>query len=159
MKKKFTMSILLILVLALSNLSWAGHGDRGGHHKGKGGGPMKFLEKLDLTDDQQSKVDAIMQAHQAEKNQLREDIKTAKKALREAMHADTFDEAAIRSASKTVSTNMEEMAVFRGKIFTEIRSILTPEQIEKMSEMRMHHQKKMKCREKCGEECGEMMEE
>jgi len=39
------------------------------------------------------------------------------------------------------------MNVFRGKIIAEIRPLLTPEQIEKLSEMRIRHHKRMKCRE------------
>ena len=153
MKRKFIVSLIGVMILALvgafGGVSWAGHHDgeksKGGHHKKKGDGPMKFLEKLDLTQQQQDQVKAIMDQHQSEKQTLHENTKNAKKALRETMHADTFNEQAIRSASKTLSAAMEEMAVFRGKIFTEIRPLLTPEQIEKLSEMRIRHHKRMKC--------------
>ena len=155
MKKKFIVSLIGVLILALvgvfSGVAWAGHhgGDKsmGGHHKGKGDGPMNFLKKLDLTQEQQDQVDAIMDQHQSEKQVLHENMKNAKKTIREAMHADTFNEEAIRTASKTLSANMEEMAVFRGKVFAEIRSILTPEQIGQLSEMRAKHHKRIKCME------------
>ena len=155
MKKKFVVSLIWVLILAVGGVfggvSWAGHhgGDKskGGHHKGKGDGPMHFLKKLDLSQEQQDQVKAIMDRHQSEKQLLHENIKNTGKALREAVHADTFNEQAIRTASKTLSANKEEMAVFRGKIFAEIRPLLTPEQIEKLSEMRIRHHKRMKCME------------
>ena len=155
MKKIIIVSLIWGLILAVGGatggIAWAGHhgGDKskGGHHMEKGDGPIKFLKKLDLTQDQQDQVKVIMNQHQSEKQVLPENTKNAKKALREAIHADTFNEQAIRTASKTLSANMEEMAVFRGKIFAEIRPILTPEQIEKLSKMRTRHHKRMKCME------------
>jgi protein CpxP len=154
MKKRIIVGLVWVLILAVDGLSggvsWAGHRDgemfMGGHHKGKDEGPMKILKKLDLTQEQQEKVDAILAEHQSEKQVLHENIKNAKKSLREAMHADAFNEEAIRSASKTLSANMEEMAVFRGKIFAEIRPLLTWEQIEKLSEMRIRPHERMKCK-------------
>lgn len=152
MKKKIIISLIWVLILAVGGgfggAAWAGHhgggNSNGGHHKIKGTGPMKILEKLNLTQKQQEQIDAIIKAHQEKKQVLSENIKNAEKAIHETIHADTFDEKAIRNASKTLSADMEEMAVLRGKIFAEIRPILTPEQIKKLSEMSSRHHKRMK---------------
>ncbi len=141
MKKTFIFVLTGVFMLTLAGVAWAGHGEcdksGNGHHKGEWGGPMKAFKGLDLTQQQQDQVDAILDRHREEKKQLQTSLKDAEKTLHEAVHADAFNEQAIRDASKTLSANMEEMAVLRGKIFSEIRTLLTPEQVQKLSEMRM----------------------
>lgn len=156
MKRSLLVAIIGTMILAISGAAVSAgprHDDmsKGGHHKGKDGS-MRMLEKLDLTESQQAQVDAIMDQRKDEKVALRESVKNAGKSLREAVHADIFDEQAVRSASKTLSSKMEEMAVLRARIFAEVRAILTPEQQEKMKDM---HARRAKC-EGCREECGNM---
>lgn len=155
MKKQFIMSLVLVMMMAFGGVSWAkdwgGGMGMGGHHKGKKGGHMEFLKKLDLTQQQQDQVEAIMEQNKSEKKTLHKNVKNAKKALQKTVKADTFDEQAIRDASKTLAVNIEEMAVFRGKRFSEIRAILTPEQIEKMAELRAHHKDEKECSKKRSE--------
>jgi len=144
---------LTLVVGGLTRSAWAGPDcmkmKRDGYGKGMGKeGPMKMLEKLDLTEQQQSQVEDIMTKHKDEKQNLRETIKTAKKALGDAIHADPFDEQAVRLASQTMSTAMEDMAVLRGKIFSQMRSVLTPEQIDQFKEMHIRRDERMKCKAK-----------
>jgi len=66
-----------------------------------------------------------------------------------------FDEQKIREASRSLAAGKEEMDVLRGRIFSEIRTVLTPEQAAQLKEMTKMHQERMKCHAKCGK----MMEE
>ena len=159
MSYKIVVSMALMIFLSISSLAWAKHGHddmmMDGRLKGKGNGPMWFLKMLDLTKEQQEQVDKIIDQHQSERQALHEKIDAARKTLQDAVHTDTFDELKIRSASQTLAANMEEIAVLKGKIVSEIRPILTPEQLENMKEMRNRHQERMKCREKCREMAAE----
>ena len=153
------ISLALVMILAIWGLAWAEHGHddmmTGRHFKGMDKGPMWMLKKLDLTKEQQEQVDKIIDQHQSERQALHEKIDASGKNLFQAVHADTFDEQNIRSTSNALAANMEDMAVLKGKIASEIRPILTPEQIAKMKEMRNRFQERMKCREKHTEQSPE----
>lgn len=158
MKKQLMMGLVLVMMMVFSGVGsqawakdWGGCMGMDGHHKGKKGGEMKFLKKLDLTPEQQTQVEAIKELSKSDKKALRKNVKNAKKELRDTVKADTFNEQAIRDASKTLSASMEEMAVFRGKRFSEIRAILTPEQIEQLAEMRAQHKGKKEGHKKYSE--------
>lgn len=141
------MTVALVLVIGSVNGSWAEPEDghmmmEGHHHMGMGGEPMGIFNKLDLTKQQMDQADKILEEHRNDVKALHQKIGEARKALREAIIADTFNEQKIRAASKILASNMEEMAVLRGKIVSEIRTILTPEQIEQLKKMRAEHQEK-----------------
>jgi Spy/CpxP family protein refolding chaperone len=165
MKKRLIMQTVLViaLIMGIGTLSFAQRGNgpmgkdgkcqmpRDGYHMGKGmgmGGGMAF-QQLNLTDQQQEQVKAVMDTHQSEMQGFDEKIDAARKSVHEAVHADIFDETAIRNAHKTLATEMENMAVLRGKIFTEIRPILTPEQLTQVKKMRDRKSERMQNRKKC----------
>jgi Spy/CpxP family protein refolding chaperone len=165
MKKRLIMQTVLVitLIMGIGTLSFAQKGNcpmmkdakcqmpKDGHHMGKGKGMdcgMMF-QQLNLTDQQQEQVKAVMDKHQSEMQGFNEKIDAARKAVHEAVHTDTFNETAIRDAHKTLATEMENMAVLRGKIFAEIRPILTPEQLTQVKEMRDRKSEKKQNRKKC----------
>ena len=144
MKRKIMTAMAFFMVMAFSATAWAGYGME--HHGGKRDGFMKMLKHLDLTDQQEAQVTAILDQHKEQHQALRDQLKKDRQALHEAVMADTFDEANIRTASKALASDMEEMAVLRGKVASEIRAVLTPEQIAKLKEMRTRHEERMKDR-------------
>ncbi|MDO9263546.1 MAG: Spy/CpxP family protein refolding chaperone [Desulfosalsimonadaceae bacterium] len=162
MKKKLIMRTVLVLalIMGIGNLSWAQQGKcpmakdgkcqmaKECHYMGMGGGMMMFKE-LNLSDRQQEQVKAVMDRHQNEMQGLDAKIDAARKSVHEAVHADVFNEQRIRDAHKTLAAEKENMAVLRGKIFSEIRPILTPEQVTQLKEMRNRHAGKMADRPKC----------
>jgi len=161
MKKRLIVRTVLVmaLVMGIAGLSWAQQGKGGmmkdgscpmakdGYHMGMGGGGM--YQQLNLSGQQQEQVKAVMDSYQAEMKALDEKIDTARKSVHEAVHADIYNETAIRDAHKTLSAEMEDMAVLRGKIFSEIRPLLTPEQVTQLKEMRGRKHGKMGNRPKC----------
>jgi len=111
-----------------------------------------LAQKLGLSDDQTTQVQTIFANHKAELSAGFERLKTAKGALFDAIHADTFDESAIRAASANVAQVEADLAVSRAKIAGEVRNVLTPDQQAKAKELlanakahaqkwgdRMHH--------------------
>jgi Spy/CpxP family protein refolding chaperone len=156
MKSKMMVFVIAALMMGFGFPAWAGHGPgedcpmMGGSHHGKGFGPMKMLKELNLTTEQQTKVDSIMEQHKNEARSMDEKIDASRQALHEAIHSDVFDEQKIREASKSLAANKEEMDVLRGKMLAEIKTALTPEQAAQLKEMKKMNQEQKKCREKCG---------
>jgi len=122
-----------------------------GHHKGVGKNPMKILKKLDLTDEQQDQADKIKDEYKPERQAIKKNMAEARKNLKATVIADTFNEQDVRTAAQALAPNIEEMAVLNAKIFSEIRQILTPEQITKMKELQTRQQEQRRCHKKCKE--------
>jgi Spy/CpxP family protein refolding chaperone len=154
MKNKMMICVIVVLMMCVSIPVWAGHGDcdmmMDGHHKGKNFGPMGKLKDLNLTAEQQTKVDSIMDQHKEEVRAMDEKIDASRKALHEAIHNDIFDEQKIREASKSLAKNKEDVDVLRGRMFSEIRTVLTPEQVAQLKEMKKMHHEQRKYHKECG---------
>jgi Spy/CpxP family protein refolding chaperone len=158
MKNKMMVCVVVSLMMGLGFPAWAGHGPGGGDcdmmmggpHHGKGFGPMGMLKDLNLTSEQQTKVDGIMDQHKEQLRAMDEKNDASRKALHEAIHNDVFDEQKIREASKSLAKNKEDVDVVRGRMFSEIRTVLTPEQATQLKEMKNIRQEQRKCHEACG---------
>jgi Spy/CpxP family protein refolding chaperone len=156
MKSKMMVGVIVALMMGFGVPAWAGHGPEGdcpmmgGPHHGKGFGPMGMLKELNLTSEQQAKVDSIMEQHKGEVRSMDDKVDASRQSLHEAIHNDVFDEQKIREASKSLAADKEEMDVLRGRMFAEIRTVLTPEQVAQLKEMKKMHRERMKCHEKCG---------
>ena len=103
------------------------------------GGPMLrelALGRLDLSDDQQTKVRGIMESHHEELRAMAERQRTANEALRQAETADTFDEGLVRVRAAERAVVEADAAVARARLHAEISQILTPEQRTKARELR-----------------------
>lgn len=115
-----------------------------GHGPGMGSGGMgddpgprleRVLERLDLSDDQWVAVRGIVDARRDAMMAKAQEMRDARQALGQAIHADTIDEAAIRQAAANVATVEADMAVERARSYQAIRAELTPEQQAELSQM------------------------
>jgi Spy/CpxP family protein refolding chaperone len=120
-----------------------GPGMRGGP-----GGPLGMaglpLRELGLSDAQQQQVRATMESHRDEHRAAGEKMRTARKALQEAVAADTFNDGAIRAAAEAVGAAEGDIAVLQAKVRAEVVAILTPEQVKKAKELRAEMEQRMK---------------
>ena len=108
---------------------------RGGMHH-RGGGDMMRMRGLNLTEQQR---DQIFKIHHDSVPAMREQMKQVQKArmdLRQVAMADKFDEAKARQAADAQAKAMANMAVMRAQTMNRVRQVLTPEQRQKMDEMR-----------------------
>jgi Spy/CpxP family protein refolding chaperone len=91
----------------------------------------------------QSREDATREAHTK--------LRQAHRALAEATHAETIDEAAIRARSAEVATAMADEAILRSKVRAEVLAILTAEQQttlrERQTTMHQRRQERQKRRQ------------
>lgn len=110
---------------------------RGGPGMGFGGpgvgpgGPGLFglaLRRLELTEDQRSRVRQIMESHREEQRTIADRARKAHEALREVTESPTFDESAVRARAADVAGVEADMAVARARLYNEVYQILTPEQ-------------------------------
>jgi protein CpxP len=107
--------------------------------RGPGGPGMRGLfplRGLDLTDAQRDQVRAVMQSHRAEFEAQAQKLGPARRALNDAVTAETLDEAAIRQRAAEVAAIEAEGAVLRARVHGEIWALLTPEQQQKARELK-----------------------
>jgi len=104
----------------------------------------KIVEKLGLTDAQQTQAKAIFEANKPLVKPLKERLHAEKKTLHEVMHGDKFDEAAIRAQSAKVAAVYADLNVNKAKVCADFRAILTPAQVTTLKAWYEEHMKKCK---------------
>jgi Spy/CpxP family protein refolding chaperone len=119
-----------------------GHGfeQRGMHHHMRGGGEMRGLRALNLSEAQR---DQIFKIHHDQAPAFRDQMKkvrASREELQKLARADKFDQAAVRRAADTQAKAISEMAVMRVQAQNQVRSVLTPEQKAKLDQMRQERE-------------------
>ena len=107
---------------------------------GVGGGGFGFIpalirhavsSALDLTSEQQTQIDAVIAVYRPKLKEQLILAGAARKTLLTAIHAEQFNEAEVRSASRALASHKEELDVIRAQMAQQIRPLLTPEQRNK----------------------------
>lgn len=140
---RFFIAVAAMAVLA-PTLLFAGPGRGGGfgNHGMHGDSGLRGLHQLDLSEEQREQLHEALSARREEGAEARQELREARIALMQAIHAETLDEGAIRAASQRVSTLEEDQAVERALIFQEVRKILTAEQLEELQSMRQERRER-----------------
>ncbi len=132
MKKiTFTLTAVLAgLLLATSAFAWGP-----GPGKGRGYGPCgnAGLERLNLTDDQKAKIEALQDEHYKATRSVREKMFDKAVELRRLWLQTNPDKGKISAAQKELRTLRNEMEDKRTNIRLEIHKVLTPEQKDKLA--------------------------
>jgi periplasmic protein CpxP/Spy len=100
---------------------WKGHGHRG----------HRLAKALGLSKEQTEQVKAIFRKHRDEIAPLRREMVSERRELRNLIQSDKPDEAVLREQVKKIAATSGNLAVRRAKMFQEVRTVLTPEQIQK----------------------------
>jgi len=126
---------VLILVPGVVLAQGWGHGPHGSGEPGERH-MQRVFDQLDLTEEQRAELDQKLpqfrEAIQPSMDRLRE----ARTVLADVIHADQFDEGAVRQAAADVAEIEADLAVARAEHFREMRQILTPEQLDELQQMR-----------------------
>lgn len=88
-----------------------------------------LIKELNLTDDQKQKIAKILNVYQSDLKTSLDGFLESTATVTDVIQADSYDEQAIRAAHRTAAERGEELAVLRGKIVSEVRQVLTSEQI------------------------------
>lgn len=129
------MPLLVLLLVGGSTLILAQPYGRGGDFEDRGPILDRIMGKLDLSPAQEEELFELMAESREEHRAQWEAVKIARRALTDQIHAEIFDEEAIREAAASWADIEEELAVDRARKFHEIQQILTPEQQAQMREM------------------------
>lgn len=116
-----------------------GRGPGGSGGPGRPGGPMGVipgLRALNLSDTQREQIKAVMDAHKGEFDAQMQKAGPARKALNDAVMAESFNEATVRQKAADLATAEADGAVLRAKVFSEVWALLTPEQQTKARELK-----------------------
>jgi periplasmic protein CpxP/Spy len=146
--------LALMIIMAALTLSTIGGANafarpHGRGHMGQGGpdtgfGMLRMLDKLDLSDEQERQVAALLKSHREEVGQLLGSMEQSWTALREAILATEYSEDAVKQAARSVSEQHEQMILLRAKVMNGLRTILTPEQnarLQDFADMRADRRK------------------
>ena len=103
------------------------------------GGPGRIrgvLRHLDLNDEQREAIRGAVQRHRESGRSLRQQLGTARRALRDEVRSGGADEAAIRELAAEVAPLAADAAVRRAALHAEIRALLTDEQRTQLEALR-----------------------
>ncbi len=109
---------------------------------GSGGAIGIPLDRLNLTDAQRDQVKGVVDSHEAELRPLGEKTMTARRALEQAVTADTIDEGAIRAKAADVASVESDMAVARARVHADVLQVLTSDQRAKLKELQAEMEKR-----------------
>jgi periplasmic protein CpxP/Spy len=118
-------------------------GGPGGPMGGPGGIGLPGLRQLELSDEQREQIRTITQSHRDEMRQIAERTREAQRGLDAAAEGTSVDEADIRAKSTALASALADGAIFRAKVNAEILGVLTPEQQQKLTELRTQREQRM----------------
>ncbi len=103
-----------------------------GRHRGTGPEDRiaRMARRLDLTEEQQAQIKAILESERTTAAPLRQQLAESRKKMREAVLAEPFDESAVRTLAESESETRIELEVSRARAKSRIHALLTPEQRE-----------------------------
>ena len=153
MKKRVLLPTLVLGALLTGSLALAGpgvfDGGKGGDCNGRGQAAMSYEQHeermeqrlemmstvLDLSDDQKSQIEALLNQQWQGKQQLREQMQASREAMREARTADNFNEADFRAKAARQAELKTDMMVAKAKLKQQIHALFNPDQQEKADKL------------------------
>jgi Spy/CpxP family protein refolding chaperone len=98
---------------------------------------MMDVSDLNITAEQKKAIRSVLQKHWREAKPLLKKLNDYRVELRDIIKSNPYDETAIRSAVQERSQVAADLAVLRGKVSAEVRSILKPEQKAKIERIQI----------------------
>lgn len=102
---------------------------------GRGASLQRAREKLDLTDEQVTRIKAVLKADKENLTSLISRMREARGSLRETIRKPDANETSVRAAAAKVAEVEADLAVERLKLYGKISPILTAEQHEKLHQL------------------------
>ncbi|MGB3426444.1 MAG: Spy/CpxP family protein refolding chaperone [Castellaniella sp.] len=115
---------------------------KGGHDFGRHGGDSARrgmdhgMRALDLSQDQKDQIFKIRHDQEQAFYDGKKALRAAHQSLRDIGRADTFDEAKAKQAADALGQAQSQLALLRAQTQSQIRAVLTPEQRQKLADMR-----------------------
>lgn len=119
-----------------------GRGHRGGKRGGRGHFGGRGFRGLDLTDDQQARMQQIRQSFGERTRGLREQLRAKRQEIRQANDGGTFNEALATQKLTEAATLEAKLMGEEFRLRQEMLSVLTPEQRPQMEQKRAEFEAK-----------------
>ncbi len=138
---------IAIGVIAIGSFAFAGQNDGGMGHGGRGHGPRggqmegKMADKLGLTADQKTKIQAIRDQFKKDNATALDEIQKLHEQMR--TYAQNKDKANMQTLRQQIKTKEEALKPARDRMRQQIDAILTPEQRATMEQMKQQRQERM----------------
>jgi Spy/CpxP family protein refolding chaperone len=164
MRKVITIGLALALIISVSAMAQQGqrggggncdmsgpHGRMGGHGmgmKGDGLGVKRILavgDEINLTDEQEQRLEQMMDEFQLERIDKQAEIKKARLSL-QTMMRDEASESDVLQGIDNVSRLSADMHKMKYQHHQQVKSVLTQEQIDKLKELRKERRTAMRQR-------------
>ena len=100
----------------------------------KGEGMNKFLDQLDLTDEQSTQIEAIHERYRSTNEQSHQELREAREEMRSLLSSDANPNQ-LRQKHLAIQSLQQKMGNNRFEAMLEVREILTPEQRQQMADM------------------------
>jgi Spy/CpxP family protein refolding chaperone len=150
---KFNKALVTVLFLTMFFAGAAAvEAGRFGRHHGPPDvmGPefrsLKTIIRLDLSDSQKLKIMSIIEKYENERESLKKSLREARRDLARVLETEKPDEDQIRSALHRAAPIREELLVMRVKMMAELKTVLTPEQLQLLEERKAHRIDRLKAR-------------
>jgi periplasmic protein CpxP/Spy len=103
---------------------------------GPGGFSPRLLEQLSLTDDQKTRISALLDTQRTDTQPSHEELMQAHDAIRAAVEASTYDDGAVEAQAVIVGQAMAELTTRQARTEWSIYQLLTADQRAKLAELR-----------------------
>lgn len=104
--------------------------------RGPGGGLVRGLQELSLSDAQRAEIRTIIESSRESGMPLREQLRETRRALRDAVTSDTVNESEIRALAAQMAPLEAEAAVQRARTHSAMMAVLTPDQRDELHALR-----------------------
>lgn len=104
----------------------------------------EMMSTLDLSKEQHHAITELKDTQHERMEAQHKEMKAIKKAIKEQIKSDNFDETEVRRLAEKKANMMVEMTVSKAKTMHNIRQQLSDEQRAKMEEFKKKHHEKMK---------------
>ena len=95
---------------------------------------LKTLIQLNLSDSQKSRILSIIEKYENDIESAKNNLREARHNIRAAIQAGEFNENEIRNAYRQAAPIKEELLVMGAKMKAEMKTVLTPEQLQLLEE-------------------------
>lgn len=141
-------SVGLAVAVAIGTVAWAAAADSGSPSAAAGNMRPSFFRgrmaaALGITDAQKAQIHDILHAAQPTVRPLTLSMIQERRALRNLIQASSVDEQAIRAQVAKVSGIQADLAVQRAYLHQKITAVLTPEQIQRIGQVKASVEKRI----------------
>jgi len=134
MKAGMTVGMSIVCAMVCAGTALAG--TIGPQSIGPGPALIEALSQVNLTPEQKSAIAVVIKQHRDANRAALDEVVEARKQLFARIHDDVINESAIRGASRVVSLKEEDLAMCRARTVAAMKSVLTPDQLEIVKEIR-----------------------